>query len=105
MKLTRQLKRVVIGALGVTVVLVGVAMIILPGPAFIVIPCGLAILAAEFAWARRLFRSARAALPKSARDKVPKNPSVTSVKRRAVTLWGQVRKKFLPHTKPRPRSA
>lgn len=33
--------------------LTGVAMLLLPGPAFIVIPIGLAILAAEFRWARR----------------------------------------------------
>jgi tellurite resistance protein TerC len=32
---------------------VGVAMIVLPGPAFIVIPAGLGILALEFAWAKR----------------------------------------------------
>ena len=32
----------------------GVAMIVLPGPAFVVIPTGLGILAIEFAWARRL---------------------------------------------------
>jgi hypothetical protein len=31
-----------------------VALIVLPGPAFLVIPAGLAILATEFLWARRL---------------------------------------------------
>ena len=40
--------------LGSSVLLVGVAMIILPGPAILVIPAGLAILATEFAWARAL---------------------------------------------------
>ena len=39
--------------------LVGVALIILPGPAFIEIPAGLAILAIEFAWARRLLEKAK----------------------------------------------
>lgn len=33
--------------------LAGVAMLVLPGPAFIVIPMGLAILATEFEWAQR----------------------------------------------------
>ena len=50
----RHVRRVIIGVVGSTVVLIGVAMIILPGPAFIVIPAGLGILAIEFAWARRL---------------------------------------------------
>jgi hypothetical protein len=46
-------QRLVIAVIGATVVLVGIAMIFLPGPAFIVIPTGLAILGIEFAWARR----------------------------------------------------
>jgi tellurite resistance protein TerC len=49
----RQAKRVVIAVIGFTVLLVGVALLVLPGPAFLVIPAGLAILAIEFAWARR----------------------------------------------------
>jgi tellurite resistance protein TerC len=44
---------------GSTVLLLGVAMIVLPGPAFVLIPLGLAILATEFLWARRLLRHAR----------------------------------------------
>jgi len=47
-------RRVVILLVGSSVLLVGVAMIILPGPAILVIPAGLAILATEFAWARAL---------------------------------------------------
>jgi len=33
--------------------------LVLPGPAFIVIPLGLAILATEYAWARRWLRKVR----------------------------------------------
>ena len=50
----RHFRRMVIAVVGVTVLLIGVAMIVLPGPAFVVIPTGLGILAIEFAWARRL---------------------------------------------------
>jgi tellurite resistance protein TerC len=46
----------VVAVIGTTVLLVGVAMIVLPGPAFLVIPAGLAILATEFVWARRLLQ-------------------------------------------------
>ena len=49
----RQARRVIIAVIGCTVLLVGVALLVLPGPAFLVIPAGLAILAIEFAWARR----------------------------------------------------
>lgn len=52
-------RRIVIAVIGATVVLVGVAMILLPGPAIVVIPMGLGILSAEFAWARRWLHSLR----------------------------------------------
>lgn len=45
-------RRVVIAVLGSTVLAIGIVMIVAPGPALIVIPIGLAILGAEFAWAR-----------------------------------------------------
>ena len=54
------LKRIVIAIVGFSVLLVGVAMVILPGPAFIIIPLGLAILATEFVWAQKLLTKAKA---------------------------------------------
>ncbi|RJP80215.1 MAG: hypothetical protein C4524_03995 [Candidatus Zixiibacteriota bacterium] len=48
------IRKVVIFVIGSTVVLFGVALLVLPGPAFIVIPAGLAILATEFLWARKI---------------------------------------------------
>lgn len=50
----KQVKRVAVTVLGFTVLLIGVAMLVLPGPAFVIIPVGLGILATEFIWARRL---------------------------------------------------
>ncbi|ADE16624.1 Integral membrane protein TerC [Nitrosococcus halophilus Nc 4] len=55
----RQARRIVVLVLGTSVLLVGVAMIVLPGPAVVVIPVGLGILAIEFAWARRWLRKMR----------------------------------------------
>jgi tellurite resistance protein TerC len=49
-------RKVVIAVLGVSVLLIGAAMILLPGPAIVVIPVGLAILATEFAWAKSVLR-------------------------------------------------
>lgn len=56
----RTARQVVVLVVGVTVILAGIALLVLPGPAFIVIPAGLAILATEFAWARRLLKRAHA---------------------------------------------
>ena len=53
------MKRFVIAITGGTVVLLGIAMIALPGPAVVVIPAGLAILATEFLWARRALQAFR----------------------------------------------
>jgi len=41
------------------VLAIGVALIVLPGPALAVIPLGLAILGAEFAWARAWLRKVK----------------------------------------------
>jgi len=52
-------KRVIVSVVGATVLLIGIALLVLPGPAFIVIPVGLAILATEYAWARRWLKKVR----------------------------------------------
>jgi tellurite resistance protein TerC len=62
-------RRVIIAVIGGTIVLIGLAMIVLPGPAIVVIPLGLAVLATEFIWARLWLRRARRIF-KHARDRV-----------------------------------
>ncbi|MGB8340374.1 MAG: PGPGW domain-containing protein [Chthoniobacterales bacterium] len=51
-----RVRKAIVGVIGSTVVLFGLALVVLPGPAALVVPLGLAILATEFAWARRLIR-------------------------------------------------
>lgn len=62
--LPRTLRRVVVGVIGGTIVLIGIALIVLPGPAFIVIPLGLLVLGSEFAWARRVLRRGKEMIAK-----------------------------------------
>jgi uncharacterized protein (TIGR02611 family) len=50
----RRAYRVVYVIAGFTVTAAGLAMLVLPGPALVVIPIGLAMLALEFAWAERV---------------------------------------------------
>lgn len=57
--LFRQAKRWILIVIGFSVLLVGLALIFLPGPAFLVIPLGLAILAGEMLWARRLLKKVK----------------------------------------------
>jgi len=70
-------RRVIVSVIGATVLLIGVALLVLPGPAFIVIPIGLAILASEYAWARRWLKKVRqiASNVVSSRDHVPSQDS------------------------------
>jgi len=49
-------KRLIIAVIGFTVLLIGIAMIVLPCPAIVVIPIGLGILATEFVWARKILK-------------------------------------------------
>jgi tellurite resistance protein TerC len=62
----RHARRLGILIVGISVLLVGIAMIVLPGPAIVVIPVGLAILATEFAWARRWLNLVRDSAEKGA---------------------------------------
>lgn len=64
----RQARRLVIAVIGTTVLLLGIALIVLPGPAILVIPIGLAILAVEFAWARRLLHRVRRTISETLRN-------------------------------------
>ena len=68
-------RRVIVGVIGGTVLLIGIALMVLPGPAFIVIPLGLAILATEFLWARRWLQKARSLVGMgNHRKKTPSEP-------------------------------
>ena len=52
-------RRIVVGVVGATVLLLGVVMIVTPGPAIVVIPVGLTILSIEFTWARMWLKRLR----------------------------------------------
>jgi uncharacterized protein (TIGR02611 family) len=54
-------RRVAVTIAGIVVLLVGLALCVLPGPGLLVVAAGLAILATEYAWARRLLRRVRRA--------------------------------------------
>ena len=87
------MRRVWIALLGGSVLLVGVIMVVLPGPAILIIPVGLGILATEFAWARRYFSRCRKACD---RVGLPRKP-------RAWLRWLATRKRP-PAAAPAPAS-
>ena len=83
----RTLWKIIIAVVGASVILFGVALFFTPGPAIVVIPLGLAILATEFVWAARVLRAfkerARAMMPRRADngDDATARPRTNSVER------------------------
>ncbi len=55
-KRIKQLKKIVVGIIGITILAIGLIMILTPGPAFLVIPFGLSILATEYIWADNVLK-------------------------------------------------
>jgi len=58
--LSPRVRKVLVTTAGTTVLIAGLAMLVLPGPGLVVVMAGLAILATEFAWAERRLHQARA---------------------------------------------
>lgn len=58
-RLSPTVKKVLVAIVGSIVLALGLVMLVLPGPAVIFIPLGLAILASEFRWARRMLARVR----------------------------------------------
>ena len=63
-----RIRKFVVALIGSTILLIGLALLVLPGPAVVVIPVGLAILASEFAWARRIIRRGKIFVGKARRS-------------------------------------
>jgi uncharacterized protein (TIGR02611 family) len=62
-----RMKKVLVSLVGGTVLLIGIALLVLPGPGLPIVAAGLAILASEFLWARRALRNAKGAVAKARR--------------------------------------
>lgn len=61
------MRKFFIALMGGTVLSIGLAMLVLPGPGLPVVAAGLAILATEFFWARRAWRKAKGTMARARR--------------------------------------
>ncbi len=61
-------RRIIVAIVGVSVLLLGIIMVVAPGPAIVVIPIGLAILAIEFVWARHWLKKLREVISRRAAE-------------------------------------
>ncbi|HTI70688.1 MAG TPA: PGPGW domain-containing protein [Candidatus Limnocylindria bacterium] len=71
----KKFRRVAVLLIGSTVLAAGIALLVLPGPAFLVIPAGLGILALEFEWARRWLRKAQTLIKNATTRRDASKPS------------------------------
>jgi uncharacterized protein YhhL (DUF1145 family) len=63
-----QAKKLIIIVTGFTILMIGIAMIVLPGPAIIVVPLGLGLLSTEFVWAAVLLKTIKGKFSKPERN-------------------------------------
>ena len=61
------MKKFFIALMGGTVLLIGLVLLVLPGPGLPIVAAGLAILATEFLWARHAWRKAKGTFSKARR--------------------------------------
>jgi uncharacterized protein (TIGR02611 family) len=74
--LYKQIRKLAIFLIGISIVLIGCILFFTPGPAIIVIPIGLAVLATEFIWAKKLlnkFKEKTSSISKSAKKAIKRN--------------------------------
>ena len=74
LKTLQQAKRLIVIVAGFTILLIGVALIVLPGPAFLVIPVGLGVLATELVWARKLLTKLKNTFQKGKAENHARDP-------------------------------
>jgi len=65
--------------IGSIMLLAGLMMLVLPGPAFIVIPLGLGILAIDFPWAKVVMQKARIGFTRK-QQSAPQSPNHPTAK-------------------------
>ena len=80
----KKAKRLLIAFMGFSVLAVGIAMIVLPGPALVVIPAALGILATEFAWAKSLLNRIRQRIVRDQYQKEAESTTSTSENKREI---------------------
>ncbi|QYJ84660.1 PGPGW domain-containing protein [Shewanella mesophila] len=60
------LRKLIITVAGSLLTLLGIALIVLPGPAWLLLPIGLAILSLEYDWARKWLKKSQGYMTQSA---------------------------------------
>lgn len=60
----RKIRKIIISIVGSILLIIGIIMIIVPGPAYLIIPAGLGMLGTEYQWAKRMHEKIKGILKK-----------------------------------------
>jgi len=82
------MKRSVVTTVGVCLVLGGIALMPLPGPGILVVVAGLAVLATEYVWARRLLRRAKSEAERAQEEAVASRTRIALTVLSALAMCG-----------------
>jgi len=82
------MKRSAVTVVGVCLVLGGIALMPLPGPGILVVVAGLAVLATEYVWARRLLRRAKAEAERAQEEAVASTARIATTVLSALAMCG-----------------
>jgi uncharacterized protein (TIGR02611 family) len=82
------LKRSAVTLVGVCLVLGGIALIPLPGPGLVLVVAGLAVLATEYVWARRLLRRAKSQAERAQEEAVASPVRIATTVLSALVVCG-----------------
>jgi uncharacterized protein (TIGR02611 family) len=85
--IARNGRRIAITVVGIVVLLAGLALLVLPGPGWLLIFVGLSILGTEYVWAQRLLRVAKQQA-NNAKDKVLRRKQAKADRREAASPDG-----------------
>jgi uncharacterized protein (TIGR02611 family) len=94
--------RIVVGVLGTAIIVLGLILVPLPGPGWLIVFAGLALLATEFTWAERLLHRGRVILErwtdwvKAQSLPVRLGLGAASLALVAASLWGYVAWRGVP---------
>ncbi len=58
------IRKLIAAVIGFTILLIGIALLVLPGPGLLVIILGLIVLAGEFVWAKHILNKVRSKVKK-----------------------------------------
>jgi tellurite resistance protein TerC len=93
-------KRVAIGIVGGTVLLLGVVMMVTPGPGLAGILAGLGILAIEFTWARIWLKKVKSKSQEMAQSIMRRNNGASTPAAANAPVAGEVAKSAPPRERP-----